>query len=251
MYKKVYLICLFTVLFSSGVFAGISVSPTKHEIVFKGLENNKTKTSVEFVVENSGIVDENVFVVVKDWKNSPNNMDINVSSWITVNVSSFTLKPYENQTVKCDINLPGAAGSGYVSGMVSFVTVKDSINNVISLPVYVTKLMTENKEYTPFSISNLSYSIVDGKFVMTCDLINKSNFYFRPKLKYTLKKGKNTLFEHEVSNTAPVYAMSRRSFSSDFFEDDLKKGKYVMSVEVDVDGEIKTKAVEFRINNKK
>ncbi|WP_413853416.1 hypothetical protein [Candidatus Ruminimicrobium bovinum] len=249
MFKKFSIGYLIVILFCSFIFAGISVSPTKQELVLKGLDKNKT--SAEFVVENKGLLDETVYITTRDWENSPNNMEVNVSSWLTVDVSSFVIKPYESKTVKCSVDLPGAAGSGYVSAMVSFTTVKDSVNNVISLPVYVIKYITENKEYTPFSVSNFKNAFVNDKFVMTCDVVNKSNFYFRPKLKYTLKKGKDVVFEYEVLNTAPVYAMNRRSFSSGFFEGTLKNGKYIMTVEVDVDGTIKTKTVEFRIDKKK
>lgn len=249
MYNKFCISFLFIIFFSSFIFAGISVSPTKQELVLKGLD--KTKTSAEFVVENKGLIDETVYITTRDWENSPNNADVKVSSWLAVDVSSFVIKPYESKTVKCSVNLPGAAGSGYVSAMVSFTTVKDTVNNVISLPFYVTKYITENKEYTPFSISNFHHKIINDKFVMMCDVVNKSNFYFRPKLKYTLKKGKDVIFEYEILNSVPVYAMNRRSFSSGFFEGTLKNGKYIMTVEVDVDGTLKTKTVEFRIDKKK
>ena len=249
MFKKIFLVTVYTCLFSSFIFAGVSVSPTKHEVVLSGLD--KTKASVEFVVENAGLLDEEVSVTTKDWQNSPNNMEIGVSSWLAVNISSFVIKPYESKTVKCDINLPGAVGSGYVSAHVSFATSEDSINNVVSVPIYVVKFLTENKEYMQFAVSNFHYNTADDKFVMMCDVVNKSNFYFRPKLKYTLKKGKNIIFEDEVLDTVPVYAMSRRNFSSSSFDGTLKNGKYSMTVEVEVDGTIKTKTVEFRINNKK
>jgi len=249
MLKKFLLSNVIVVFFSSFIFAGVSVSPTRQEVVLNGLD--KKKASVEFVVENGGLLDETVFVTTKDWQNSPNNMEVSVSSWLTVNVSSFVVKPYESKVVKCDIDLPGAVGGGYVSAYISFATNENGVNNVVSVPVYVVKYMTENKEYTPFSVINFNYNIVDDKFVMMCDVVNKSNFYFRPKLKYTLKKGKNIIFENEVLKTPPVYAMSNRNFSSGFFEEPLKKGKYTMTVEVDVNGEIKTKEVEFKVNTKK
>ena len=249
MLKKFLISNCIVVFLSSFIFAGISVSPTKHEVVLNGLD--KKKASVEFVVENSGLVDETVSVTTKDWQNSPNNMEITVSSWLTVNVSSFVVKPYESKVIKCDINLPGAVGGGYVSAHVSFTTSENSINSVISLPVYVIKYVTENKEYSQFYVANFNYTYVDDNFVMMCDVINNSNFYFRPKLKYTLKKGKDIIFENEILDAAPVYAMNRRNFSSGCFECKLKSGKYFMTVEVDVNGEIKTKTVEFKVNTKK
>lgn len=249
MFRNFCVTNLIVVFFSSFIFAGVSISPTSHEIVLNGLD--KKKASVEFVVENKGLLDETVYVTTKEWQNSPNNMEVAVSSWLTVDVSSFVIKPYESRPVKCVVDLPGAVGSGYVSGMVSFTTVQDSINSVVSVPVYVIKYITENKEYTPFAISNLHYDVVDGKFSIICDVVNKSNFYFNPSLKYILKKGKEIIFEYEILNGAPVYAMSRRSFNSGFFDGTLKNGKYTMTVEVDVDGTLKTKTVEFRMNNKK
>jgi len=249
MLKKFLVSNCVIVFLSSFIFAGVSVSPTKHEVVLNGLD--KKKAAVEFVVENNGLLDETVFVTAKDWQNSPNNMEVSVSSWLTVDISSFVIKPYETKIVKCDINLPGAVGGGYVSAHVSFATNENSVNNVISLPIYVIKYLTENKEHISFYVANLSYKYTDDNFIMMCDVVNNSNFYFRPKLKYTLRKGKDIIFESEILNAAPVYAMNRRNFSSGCFECKLRNGKYFMTVEVDVDGEIKTKTVEFKVNTKK
>ena len=249
MLKKFLLSNILIIFLSSFIFAGVSINPTRQEVVLNGLD--KKKASVEFVVENVGLLDETVFITTKDWQNSPNNMEISVSSWLVVDVSSFVVKPYESKVVKCDIDLPGAVGAGYVSAYVSFTTNENSINNVVSIPVYVIKYATENKEYTPFYVVNFNYNDADNRFVMMCDIVNNSNFYFRPKIKYTLKKGKDIIFEDENLNTSPVYAMSRRNFSSSYFEGTLKKGKYVMTVEVDVNGEVKTKEVKFKVNTKK
>lgn len=249
MLKKFLLSNILIVFFSSFIFAGISVTPTRQEVILSGLD--KKKAFVEFVIENGGLLDETVFITAKDWQNSPNNMEVSVSSWLVVDVSSFVVKPYESKVLKCGIDLPGAVGGGYVSAYVSFTTKGNAINSVISVPVYVVKYMTENKEYTPFYVANFNYDNGDDVFIMMCDVINNSNFYVRPKFRYTLKKGKDIIFEREISDTAPVYAMSRRNFSSGYFEGPLKKGKYVMTVEVEVNGEVKTKTVDFKVNTKK
>jgi hypothetical protein len=223
---KKYFVGLITILFSSVVYAGLGVDPSKFEIVMPAGEVYETSIDVK------SSYDTVVFakVTTKEWKNYAGNNGITVKDWLIVDIDKVELLPDKSTKVNFKIT-PKEGLVGSLSGMLSFSVQKEgqSLNVMLSIPVY---LFIKGTEKPDIRLDNLKiFQSSNTATTFDISLENLGNVQVRPqgmKIR-VLDKKKQLVYSETLGNTVPVYTGSKRSYKMQF-SNVLPKGKYFVEI---------------------
>lgn len=221
-----YFVGLIAILFSSVVYAGLGVDPSKFEIVMPAGEVYEASIEVKSVYDT--VVSAKVST--KEWKTYSGNNGITVKDWLLVDVDKVELLP--NKSAKVNFKVAPKEGMvGSLSGMLSFSVQREgeTLNVMLSVPVYLVIKGTEKPDIKLDNLKILQSSNTPVGFDI--GLENLGNVHVRPQgMKISvLDKKKQLLHNVTLGDTVPVYTGSKRSYKTQF-SDVLPKGKYFVEI---------------------
>jgi hypothetical protein len=247
--KKSLIIFLTAVFVSANAFAGISVTPARNEIqIGKG-----ESFSAFYTIKNDFDKPVDVLITAKNWNNSKENKDVDVSGWLIVSKSAVTLNPREKTEVHYSVKSGDLRGS--VSAMISFSVRSpdyEGINLMTSVPVYMTISGTENISFEIDKMEAVAQKAPAGngqkKISINYSVKNDGNMYIRPSGSVKLLKGENVVFERVIAQQSPVYPDSSRGFFENV--DALPKGKYIANITVNALQKSAEKSIQFKVDKR-
>ncbi|MDD5022081.1 MAG: hypothetical protein PHR82_08165 [Endomicrobiaceae bacterium] len=217
---------LITLLFSSVVYAGLGVDPSKFEIVMPAGEVYEASIDVKSTYDT--VVSAKIST--KEWKSYSGNSGVTVKDWLIVDVDKVEILP--NQSAKVNFKVTPKEGMvGSLSGMLSFSVQKEgeTLNVMISVPVY---LYIKGTEKPDIRLDNLKiFQSSNTAVAFDISLENFGNVQVRPQgMKVSvLDKKKQLVHSVTLGDTVPVYAGSKRSYKTQF-SNVLPKGKYFVEI---------------------
>lgn len=213
-------------VFSSFVYAGLGVDPSKFEIVMPADEIYEASINVTSTYDT--VVSAKVST--KDWKNYSGNNGITVKDWLNVDIDKIELSPDKPGKVNFKVS-PKEGMVGSLSGMLSFSVQREgeSLNVMISVPVY---LVVKGTEKPDIKLDNLRIIQSSNSAVgFDISLENIGNVHVRPQgmQMSILNKKKQLIQSVNLGETVPVYTGSKRNYKTQF-SSVLPKGKYFAEI---------------------
>jgi len=241
--KILFLISLFS-LVVSGLYAGLSVNPTRAEVT---LTKGEAYGSA-YNVRNGYNVPVDVRVETKDWFVLPENKKrgIVVSKWLSVSTPTVHLNPGEGADVQYKVVVPKKA-QGSMVAMISFVSASpgiEGINLAISVPVYVTVSGTEKIDW---QIQEPKFLLSGKKLQVSCPVKNSGNVYIRPAGLIEIISGDKVVMTLHFIEGRPVYPGSDRAYGATS-ESEIKPGSYRAVINISCAGKSKQLEKEIGIN---
>ena len=229
--KRVFVFLLFLGLLLPGIcFAGISVEPSKQEVIMKHEETFKDY----FTVYNDSQDTVTITVSNRDWFILPENRQkgLTSSSFLTASPTFFMLLPGAQGRLDYEIKIPTYTVGSNVS-MVSFTMGSASgVSTRVSASVSVSAQDTEKLSW---EILDLVLRPTPDTKVVTASLNigNKGNVYVRPegKLELTGPDGIKCVFNFDEDK--PVYPGLDRALFANSEGCSLVPGEYKASVVLD------------------
>ncbi|MCX5782621.1 MAG: hypothetical protein NT145_07995 [Elusimicrobia bacterium] len=227
------------------LYAGLTITPSRAEVSLK----NGESANATYNVRNDYVTPVDIEITTKDWFILPENKDkgINVTKWLSVSSKTFHLNPGENRDLNYKVEVSSSA-QGSMVGMISFLTssgVNQGISLVISVPVFVTVLGTEKKDW---DIENLKISLNGRKLQVSCDVKNTGNIHLRPAGFIEVMSGKRKVLNFNFMESRPIYPGSSRTVLANS-SSEIGAGNYGFIVHMSCAGQ--EKIVEKNVKIKK
>jgi hypothetical protein len=249
MKKKYFLLCVcfaavLVLLCYSISYSGIIVTPVRTEVT---VDPQSSYTGF-YTVENDNEAVIEVEVTSEEWNNSPENANVGVNDWLHFSKKTLVLKPHEKTKVQYTVSSKNYKGS--LSAMLSFTFAAvnvQGVNLMTSVPIYMTIAGTEKTDYEISGITISKSGASQQKDTAVIYTVkNNGNIPVRLKGKISVKKGKKTVYEHEIPEQSPVYAGLDRTFGEKI--EKLPKGKYVLNVSLNGSDKTAEKNIQIRVN---
>ena len=234
---------LLSMFFTGVVFAGISIDPSRVELVMTQGETFSGKYTI--ISNNEGPVE--LTITYDTWKNSQENGEVLVSSWLTVPAQKIVLQPNKPAEVAYKVKSGNLTGS--VSAMVSFTYRSPTVSNMsmmTSLPVYLTIEGTQSVDFGIKSFAARRGSGNTPSNQVAFILQNDGNVPVRPNGKVEVLKGKKSVLELSLLGLDPVYAGSERAYYKVL--GNLEKGKYTLKISLSGNDKTVEKSLQFKVN---
>jgi len=172
--KKLLIACGM-MFFSAALHAGLTIAPSRQDIV---VPSSGTFQGV-YSVRNDYDCPVRIAVDFRDWFVLPENKHIAISEWLSVSPRDFQLQPGESKEVGFSVHVPSSA-QGLLVGMVSFIPQLEKetgVNLVVSAALFVTVGGTEKYEW---DVSGLRLENRSGKLQASATVTNRGNVHLRP-----------------------------------------------------------------------